>query len=61
LLFFFIEPGKTKQNMEHKCARTTFDDIGTPDAYDRQLPNAVFIDVASYLREALPTLSYPEK
>jgi hypothetical protein len=44
LLFFFIEPGKTKQNMEHKCARTTFDDIGTLDASAQRPPIAVFFD-----------------
>ena len=44
LFLAFVEPGKTKQNMEHKCAQTTFDDIGPLDASAPRPPNAVFFD-----------------
>jgi integrase/recombinase XerD len=56
-----MDPGKIKQNMGHENIQTTFDYIGTLDASDRRPPNAVFFDVASYLREAPPTLSFPER
>ena len=56
-----MDPGVIKQNMGHESVQATFDYIGTIDASDRQPPNAVFFDVASYLREAPPTLSFPGK
>ena len=47
--------------MGYENIQTTFDYIGTLDASDRRLPNAVSFDVASYLRKSPPTLSFPEK
>jgi integrase/recombinase XerD len=56
-----MDPGKIKQNMGHENIQTTFDYIGTLDASDRRPPNAVFFDVASYLRESPQRLNFPEK
>jgi integrase/recombinase XerD len=56
-----MDPGKIQQNMGHENIQTTFDYIGTLDASDRRPPNAVFFDVASYLREAPQRLNFPEK
>jgi integrase/recombinase XerD len=55
-----MDPGKIQQNMGHQNIQTTFEYIGTLDASDRRPPNALFFDVANYLREAPPRLSFPK-
>ncbi len=47
--------------MEHKTSRPPFDYVGVLGSSDRCPPDAVFFDVASYLRESPANAEFPEK